>query len=74
LLGRDVKVDLRVLPDESNNNAGRRKTSSPDHQAAMERFGQSFELLLHDISDDELNSLIAKVERTGGWPATGAIW
>jgi hypothetical protein len=38
----------------------------------MERFGQSFELLLRDISDDDLNGLIAEVERAGG-PAAGVI-
>jgi hypothetical protein len=38
----------------------------------VERFGQCFELLLRDISDDERNGLIAEVERAGR-RAPGAI-
>src|ERR1700676_2713010 len=63
----------RVLLNEMDSCTSRRRANSPEHQAVLERFGQSFEVLLRDVSDDELNGLIAEVERTSGRPAAGAI-
>jgi hypothetical protein len=47
---------------------GRRKSWSAEHQAAEARYLESFGLLLQDLSDAELESLIDQEERELGRP------
>lgn len=49
----------------------RRKVLSPEHRAAETRHLEAFGILLQEVSDEELASLIAQIERELGGPILG---
>jgi hypothetical protein len=58
----------KALFQEMHATTSRRKTWSPEHHAAIERYEESLAVLLRDVSDDELSGLISEVERSIGRP------
>jgi hypothetical protein len=56
------------LFQEMHGGTSRRKSWSPEHHAAMERYEESLAALLRDVSDAELSGLISEVERSIGRP------
>jgi hypothetical protein len=58
----------KALLQEMHATTSRRKTWSPEHHAAIERYEESLAVLLREVSDDELRGLISEVERSLGRP------
>jgi hypothetical protein len=57
----------RALVDEVYGEPRRKKVWSHDHHIALERYGEALRVQMQDVSDEELNRLIAEVEsRTVG--------
>lgn len=65
----------RQLVSEMLSATGRRKAWSLEHRAAEARYRETFGMLLQEVSDGELASLIAQIERELGRPIpeVGAI-
>jgi hypothetical protein len=58
----------RELVNQMLNVSGRRKTWPAEYCAAETRYLENFEVLLREITDEELNSLIAQFDRQLGHP------
>jgi hypothetical protein len=67
LSGRD-----RELVNQMLNVSGRRRTWPAEYRDAEDRFLKSYGMLLREISDEELTSLIDQLERQLGHPIPDA--
>jgi hypothetical protein len=63
LSGSDRELVVQML-----SGSGRRKSWPAEHRDAEQRFLQSLESLLREVSDAELEALITRVERQLGQP------
>jgi hypothetical protein len=61
--------EYRALLSQLHRVTNGRLRRTAEHLDALERYGESFELLLEEISDSDLGRLLAEVDRTTNWNA-----